>query len=105
MEGRGDVDFAVPGDPTTELNTRLIAFLGNHNRIFVAGQAKSHCVNHTVRDLAGGLGNSRNKIIVLDDTTSSVESFEETATQFKVDMTSMGVTFENTVDIKNTVNI
>ena len=36
-------------------------------QVLVCGQAKSHCVNYTVRDIAENLKTNPNKIILLED--------------------------------------
>jgi hypothetical protein len=44
-------EVEIAGDPGTLLNSSMIAKLGSKERVLVCGQAQSHCVNFTVRDL------------------------------------------------------
>jgi nicotinamidase/pyrazinamidase len=44
-------DFPIPSDPRTLFNETLVEKLDQASRIICCGQAMSHCVNFTVRDL------------------------------------------------------
>ena len=44
-------EVLVPGDPTTGMNLGLVDRLLRAERVLVGGEAMSHCVNATVRDL------------------------------------------------------
>jgi nicotinamidase/pyrazinamidase len=86
-----------PDDPHTKLNERFIAELNRYDEIIVAGQALSHCVNFSVRDLVETLpASSRRKIIVLSDGCSAIKGFEEAAKAFRDDMEKEGVRFLTT---------
>ena len=52
-------DVPDPTDPGTQINTRLIRALKNADVVALSGQALSHCVAHTVRDIACLLYTSR----------------------------------------------
>jgi nicotinamidase-related amidase len=41
----------VPTDPGTQLNIDFIDMMGSYDEIWIAGQAKSHCVYETVRQM------------------------------------------------------
>jgi len=86
-------EVPVPGDPTTELNTQLIADLASHSQVIVCGEAKSHCVNYTTRDLVSGWPTGRpcSDIVLLEDGTCPVGNFEKAADEFFADMKSKGV--------------
>ena len=70
-------DVPDPADPSTQLNTVLIERLKGSDVIAVAGEAGSHCVANTVRDLADNLGDERliSKIVLLADAVSPVSGF------------------------------
>jgi nicotinamidase/pyrazinamidase len=71
-------EVVVPGDQSTCLNSGLIARLSSKERILVCGQAKSHCVNFTVRDLVENLGwpkEELHRIWLLEDVMSSVSGW------------------------------
>merc|ERR1712166_795535 len=94
-------EVVVQGDPTTSLNTELISVLAQHQQVVVCGQAKSHCVNYTARDLLSGwaaAGRAVCDIVVLSDGSSAVPGFEEAAVVFEQDMKDAGVTVLNCAD-------
>lgn len=84
-------EVPVPGDATTKLNTTLIKALTTHRKVVVCGQAKSHCVNQTFRDLAERWPTSRmDDLILVQDCTSPVAGFEAVAETFEKDVIKMG---------------
>lgn len=93
-------EVIIPSDPDTTLNQGLIDRLSRCERILVCGQAKSHCVNFTVRDLVNNIGWAKERlsnIWVLEDAMSAVPGFETDAEQFITDMNAAGLTI-TTVD-------
>lgn len=72
-------EVEIPSDPATKLNVPLINDLAaTSSKIIVCGQALSHCVNFTARDLLEGWPKDRaSDIIVLSDCASPVPSFED----------------------------
>ena len=92
-----------PDDHTTCINMSIINQLKEHERVFISGQAKSHCVNETVRDLMSYWKCGRptkGTVIVLEDTTSPVETFEWMANEFVKDMKAEDVKFLKTIEIE-----
>jgi nicotinamidase-related amidase len=68
-------EVKVPGHPMGELNTDFLHMLASHDLIYIAGQAKSHCVLETVSSVLRYFGNKPeviDKIRVLSDCMSSV---------------------------------
>lgn len=64
----------------TDDNTALVDYLADGGfPIVVCGQALSHCVNWSTRDLKRLLGDRQNKIILLKDCSSAVGGFEKQA--------------------------
>lgn len=90
-----------PEDPTTQLNTRLIRTLEEADEILVAGEAGSHCLANTVKDIVEGFSNAEyvRKITLLTDGTSPVPGFEDLQDQFIKDMTAKGMKISTTLDI------
>lgn len=84
-----------PDDVNTHINTRFIQELDVYDEILVAGQALSHCVNFSVRDLASQIS-TPSKIVVLVDGTSAIPGFESAAKEFRTDMEKLGVKFKTT---------
>ncbi|CAM9434518.1 unnamed protein product [Discosporangium mesarthrocarpum] len=86
-------EVMLEDDPSTGLNTGLIAELGIFERVLICGQALSHCVNFSTRDLAANWDPSRlGDLVLMRDGTSSVPGFEEAGEMFVKDMVDMGVT-------------
>jgi len=76
-------DVPDPGDHTTMLNTRLIDILEKTDLVAITGQALSHCVANTVRDIIDNFGtDSVKKLVLLEDTTSNVPGFESLGEDF-----------------------
>lgn len=81
-----------PHDPTTHLNTSLIDALRQADLIAISGQALSHCVANTVRDLADHWGQENmTKMVLIQDTTSNVPGFEHLGEQFLAELTARGM--------------
>ena len=87
-----------PSDPSTRTNFVLIDKLKEAEKIIVAGQALSHCVANTLRDLTVYI--PAYKISVLTDCTSCVSGFEEEGKRFMDEYRSKGMQFEKSVDFK-----
>ena len=87
-------EVPVMDDPATHLNKKLVETLASHSQVLVCGQAKSHCVNFTTRDLLSAWPKERSTadIVVLEDGTSPVPNCEADADRFFVDMKAAGVT-------------
>lgn len=69
--------------------------LKQSDRLIVCGQAMSHCVNYTLRDIVQHWPkDERNKITLLKDCASSVPGFEDASERFIEDMLEAGVAVE-----------
>lgn len=85
-------DVPDPEDPSTQLNTRLIDTLETADLVALSGQALSHCVANTVRDIVNNFGAENiSKLVLIEDTSSSVPGFEQFGEQFLQDMKACGV--------------
>lgn len=72
-----------PADVGTEINAGLVARLAAASEIVIAGEALSHCVAASVRDLAAQLGpEACRRITLLTDCSSAVPGFESLAEAF-----------------------
>jgi nicotinamidase-related amidase len=58
--------------PETQLNTELIAQLNRYDNIFVAGEAKSHCVATSIQQAMDFAPELAKKMIILEDCMSDV---------------------------------
>ena len=85
-------DVPDPSDPTTQLNVALIETLENADVVALSGQALSHCVANTIRDIADCFGQENvRKLVLIEDTSSPVPGFEDLARQFLTDMRERGM--------------
>lgn len=83
----------VPVSKKTVFNDALLESLKKSDKVFIGGQALSHCVNYTVRDLVQKWPeNERDKIHILTDCASNVPGFEDAGSCFLDEMKSLGVT-------------
>lgn len=65
-----------PEDSESSLNATLLDAVMKHDRVYIAGEAKSHCVLETERQLVGRFGNQPEllkRLHFLRDCTSSVQ--------------------------------
>ena len=93
-------EVKVENDPNTDFNTALFDELRKFDRVLVCGQAKSHCVNFTVRDLVSRWPKDEtSKIVLMEDGMSSVTGFEAAGEQFIKDMKAAGLQVVNCGDV------
>jgi len=82
----------VPVNKETSFNYDLLHYLLDSDMLWITGQASSHCVNYSVRDLVEKWPEKdRSKIHLISDCTSPVPSFEDAATKFVDDMKMSGI--------------
>jgi nicotinamidase-related amidase len=89
-----------PNDPSTGINIPLIQTLEEADQILLAGEAKSHCLANTARDIADNFSNTDyiKKFVLLIDGTSSVPGFEQLGEDFVTEMTTKGMQVAKTTD-------
>ena len=100
-------EVPVEDDSSTSMNTNLVENLTKHETIVVMGQALSHCVNYSVRDLVDYLKKQENnkgvdevkKISLCQDCASSVPGFEEAGQEFIAYCKENGVHVVNSTDM------
>lgn len=93
-------DVPDPSDPGTMLNTQFISTLQEADIILLSGEALSHCLANTVRDIADNFGAENiSKFILLEDCTSSVPTFESLGEDFVTEMKARGMQVSNSVDV------
>ena len=93
-------DVPDPRDPGTQINTRFIQVLLDADIIAIAGEAGSHCLANTVRDIAGNFGDDAyiKRLVLLKDATSPVPGFEPYQDTFLREMTARGMQISTTSD-------
>ena len=88
-----------PQDGTTQMNTGLIQVLQQADRVYLSGQALSHCVANTVRDIAAEFGQENvSKLYLIEDTCSNVPTFEKLGEEFVRDLVAMGMNLVKSTD-------
>lgn len=96
-----------PEDPTTHVNTGLIQTLEEADIILLAGEAKSHCMANTVRDIADCFSNPKyvEKLVLLVDATSRVPDppgttlFTDLTVDFMQNLTARGMKISTTTEV------
>jgi len=89
-----------PDDDSTQLNKPFIEKLAKVDEILIAGEALSHCVANTFRDVADAFGSDDaiKKMVLLRDVCSNVTGFENYGDSFIKDMTARGMRVTTTTD-------
>jgi nicotinamidase-related amidase len=79
-------------DPHTQLNQALIDRLAQADRIFITGEASSHCVKATTEHIADNFGEGKvSKLVLVTDCMSVVTGFDTHYDSFLADMKKRGV--------------
>ena len=92
---RAEVSDAA--DPSSRTNFALIERLKRADNIAIAGEALSHCVANTVRDLITCI--PPEKLVVLTDVSSNVPGFEKLGTDFLTEVEQIGVRLMTSVEL------
>ena len=89
-----------PSDPTTQVNTDLIHTLEEADVILLAGEALSHCLANTVRDVADKFADPTyvRKLVLLTDASSNVPGFEMYGDDFLKALIAEGMQTATTTD-------
>ena len=95
----------IAGESDTNVNIELLKILTNYENVYLAGQAKSHCVANTLKQALEYAPELAKKFIVLEDCMSNVGggptpnlTFAELAQPIYDDAKSKGVRFSTSVN-------
>lgn len=92
-------DVPDDNDTTTKLNTDLIKTLREADEILITGEALSHCVANSIRDIANNFGDENiKKFVLLTDTSSNVGTCEKMGDNFVKEMIGRGMRTTTTKD-------
>ena len=83
-------DSAVP---ETQLNTALIADLDRFDTVYLMGEAKSHCVANSLKQLLGFAPSLVPKVVIVSDCTSDVTGLGHLADTIYEEARTRGVRF------------
>lgn len=90
-----------PEDPSTQVNRGLIEALEKADMVIWAGEALSHCLANTFRDVVANFSNPEfvKKMVLCKDGTSSVPGFEKLGDDFIREMIAKGMKVSTTTDV------
>ena len=87
-------------DPDTQLNQGFIALLKQADRIFITGEAGSHCVKATTEHIADNFAKADlGKLVLLTDCMSPVTGFDAQYEGFVRDMMARGLQVAKSTDV------
>ncbi|MBC3916995.1 cysteine hydrolase [Undibacterium sp. CY18W] len=88
------------GDPDTQLNQSLILELSKADRVYICGEAGSHCVKATTEHLVENFAAADlHKLVLLTDCMSAVSGFDAQFEGFVRDMVAKGVQIAKMADV------
>lgn len=94
------MEAEVPVTKDTQFNKPLFDSLVSSERLLVCGQAMSHCVNFTLRNLMEHWPKDKySNVTLLTDCASSVPGFEGAGDQFQADMKDLGVILQTSSEV------
>jgi nicotinamidase/pyrazinamidase len=89
-----------PDDTDTQINQGLIDLLLQTDRVFITGEAGSHCVKATTEHIVDQFGpENASKLVLVTDCMSPVAGFESQYEDFLRDMSARGVQLATTTDV------
>ena len=89
---------------TLQHNSSHLSFflqLKQSEKLIICGQALSHCVNYTIRDIISHWPKDKmDNIIILKDCSSTIPGFESVSDELLKEMIDLGVRVETTDSFK-----
>ena len=85
-----------PNDPATLPQEDLLNRIEASDTVLISGEARSHCVANTVRDLVALRPGVTERLVLLTDTSSDVPTFESLGEAFVSDLEGMGMSLSTT---------
>ena len=93
-------NIPVTNRPETQINQNLIETLEKYDRVYLVGEAESHCFANTLKQAMEIAPDLAKKFVILDDCMSPVPGFETLADPIYEDAKNMGIEFKKSTDIK-----
>ncbi len=87
-----------PNRPETQLNHGLMKTLESYQNVYLAGEAKSHCVANSLKQVLDEAPSLAPKFVVITDAMSNVTGFETLGDPIYERAKKMGVRFTTTND-------
>jgi nicotinamidase-related amidase len=89
-----------PDDPVTQMNRMFVHNLAQADRIYIAGEAGSHCVKTTVEHIADHFNiQSVSRLVLITDCMSPVSGFEPQFRDFLRNAAARGVQLAKAADV------
>jgi len=89
-----------PEDTRTKLNSGLIAQLQKADRVFIAGEAGSHCVKATTEHIVDNFAPEElHKLVLIEDCSSAVAGFEAHYAAFLSAMRERGIRIARAAEV------
>ncbi len=85
-----------PARPETQLNQGLIKTLEYYQNVYLAGEARSHCVANSLKQVMNEAPDLAAKFVILEDAMSNVTGFETIADPIYDKAKQIGVRFSTT---------
>ncbi len=89
----------VPGSPKTELNQSLLDQLSQNDEIWIAGEARSHCVATSLRQILRYAPKLIPQLVMLTDCMSDVTGLGHLADPIYAEARAVGVRFATSVEV------
>lgn len=92
-------NIPIDNQPETQLNQKLIDTLGEYQHIYLAGEAKSHCVANSLKQAMEEAPDLAQKFIILDDCMSNVTGYSHLGTPIYEEAKRRGIQFARSTEI------
>lgn len=89
----------VPGEPKTELNRALLNDLAQYDELWIAGEARSHCVATSLKQLMQFAQALIPRVVMVSDCMSDVTGLGHLADPIYTEARKAGVRFINSTDL------
>ncbi len=99
--GAFEAEVPYPMEESTLFNTPLARKLDKFSRILLAGEAKSHCVCHTVAQMINKAPELVAKTTILTDAMSTIQGYETLSDVTFEKAKRLGASFATTVEVFN----
>ena len=97
--GAFEAEVQYPMVETTLFNTPLVRVLNRFSKILIAGEAKSHCVNNTIKQMMDKAPELMDKLVILEDAMSPVTGCENFANETWEQARKMGAKVSYTTTV------
>jgi len=90
-----------PADPSTQLNTHFVRMLARADRVYITGEAGSHCVRATTEHLVANWDAARlAQLVLVTDCMSPVAGFDAPYRAFLAAMREQGVQLASAAEVR-----